>query len=140
MTNEQMLCCQQVLDRHLKAENDHDVEAILATFSEKAVMHWGGRQYQGREAIRKLHDGMGFGDSGAFSQLTVVELKRHYTADAIIIEQELRGVHTGTFEGIAATQRSVTAPVCTVYEFDEEGLLLSERPHLDRLVLLKQIR
>ena len=56
------------LDRHLAAENSHDIEAILATFSESSEVVWSGRPYRGLDAIRKLHEGLGFGDAGAFSE------------------------------------------------------------------------
>jgi hypothetical protein len=130
---------EEVLEKHLLAENSHDIDAIMSTFAEDAVVLWGGKPYRGRDAIRRLHEGMGFGDDGAFSNLTIVEIRRHTTEQTIIIEQELRGRHTGTWEGVGATGRSVTVPVCTVYEFGDNGLIVSERPHLDRWVIWKQI-
>jgi ketosteroid isomerase-like protein len=128
-----------VLERHLGDENKHDVNAIMETFAEDAVVMWAGKAYRGHETIRKLHESLGFGDNGAFSELQVIEVKRHVSPEAIIIEQRLTGRHTGTWEGIPATQKRVEVPVCTVYEFDEEGRIVSERPHLDRWMLWKQI-
>ena len=127
------------LDRHLAAENSHDIEAILETFSESSEVVWSGRPYRGPDAIRKLHEGLGFGDAGAFSALAVIEKRRHYCGATIIVEQTLRGRHTGLFEGIAATGIVVEAPVCTLYEFGDDGILVSERPHVDRWAIWKQL-
>ncbi|MEW6733206.1 MAG: ester cyclase [Acidobacteriota bacterium] len=132
--------CEVVLEQHLSVENKHDINAIMETFAADAELIWGGKAYRGHEMIRKLHEGLGFGDQGAFSELSVVEIKRHTTTEAIIIEQKLTGRHTGTWEGIPATNKSVEVPICTVYEFDESGHIISERPHLDRWILWKQLQ
>jgi hypothetical protein len=127
------------LEAHFHAENEHDVDAILATFADPSEVVWGGRSFRGVDVIRKLHDRMGFGNDGAFTDLQIIERKRHYTSTAIIVEQTLRGRHAGIWEGLAPTGREVQVPVCTVYEFNSEGRIVSERPHLDRWVLWKQL-
>lgn len=128
------------LDRHLAAENSHDVDAILKTFSESSEVVWSGRSFRGLTAIRKLHEGLGFGDAGAFSELEVIEKRRHHCGATIIVEQILRGRHTGVFEGIEPTGVVIDVAVCTLYEFDQDGVLISERPHVDRWAIWKQIR
>ena len=128
-----------VLDEHLGAENRHDVAAIMATFAADAVVVFGGVPYQGHDTIRRLHEELGFGGAGAFSDLAIVELRRHRAGDVIVVEQELRGTHTGAYEGYGATGREVAVPVCTIYEFDADGLIVSERPHVDRWLLMRQL-
>ena len=128
------------LDAHLKAENDHNIAAIMKTFADTSEVVWGGRVFRGHNAIRKLHEGMGFGETGAFSGLEVIERKRHRLGTTIIVEQTVKGRHTGTWEELPASGRTFEVPVCTVYEFDAEGVLISERPYLDRSLIAKQIR
>ncbi len=128
------------LDNHLRAENEHGIDAILETFAEDAVMVFAGRDYAGREAIARLHEGLGFGNRGALSKIEVAEIRRHDIDTGIVSEQRLRGRHTGTFEGIEATGKLVEVPVCTVYEFDREGRLVSERPYFDRRILIRQMQ
>ena len=130
---------QEGLERHLRGENEHDVEAIMATYADQSELVWGGRPHRGLDAIRSLHHAIGFGNTGAFTELQVVERKRHYAGTAIIVEQMLRRIHTGTWEGIAPTGREIEVPVCTVYEFDDAGRIVSERPHLDRWLLWRQL-
>jgi hypothetical protein len=128
------------LAAHLQAEGEHNIEAILDTFGREAVVVWGDRRYEGRDAIRRLHEGMGFGNQGAFSELAVVEVRRHHTDGAIIVEQRLRGRHTGTWEGVEATGKAIDVPVCTVYELDRDGRVTAERPYVDRWMLWKQLQ
>ncbi len=54
------------LDGHLRAENDHDVDAVMKTFTDGSEVLWGGRGFVGLDAIRKLHIGMGFGTAERF--------------------------------------------------------------------------
>jgi predicted ester cyclase len=82
---------------------------------------------------------MGFGGDGAFADLEVVEIQRHYSDRAIVVEQRLRGRHTGPWEGIAPTGKLIDVPVCTVYELDNDGRITSERPYVDRWMLWKQL-
>ena len=130
---------EETLEEHFRAENHHDVPAIVETFAPDGVLVWGGKPYQGRDVIAALHEGLGFGDRGAFSDLEVVEIRRHVTEDSIVVEQEVRGRHTGTWEGLSATGKVIAVPACTIYEFNEDGLLDAERPYLDRWILWKQI-
>jgi ketosteroid isomerase-like protein len=127
------------LTEHLRAENAHDLEAIMRTFAPEAVLVWDGKPYTGYEAIRRLHIGLGFTNEGAFSELEVVELRRHIAGRTIVVEEELRGKHTGPWQGLAPTGRQVRAPLCTIYEFDEQGRILSEHPYLDRFAIWSQL-
>jgi steroid delta-isomerase-like uncharacterized protein len=128
------------LAEHFRAENGHDVDAILQTFAPDAAVVFGGKSYTGAEAIRRLHEGLGFGAAGAFSELRIVEIRRHHTEHAIVVEQRLRGRHTGVWEGVAASGRVIDVPACTVYELDGDGRITSERPYVDRWMLWEQIQ
>ncbi len=140
MTQERVPKHDAALDRHLQAENAHDLAAIIETFSESSEVIWAGRSYRGLTAIRRLHEGMGFGDGGAFSELRVVERRRYHVGQTIIVEQSLHGRHTGTWEGVAATGKLIDVPVCTVYDFDDNETLISERPYLDRWLVWTQLK
>jgi hypothetical protein len=122
-----------LLSEHLAAENAHDLERIMATYSPSPVIELNGSRIEGTAAVREFHRGFGFGGSegASFSVVHVTERRRHRTRDAIvIIEQTLTAVHTGNWRGIAPTGREVSVAVCTVYEF-EEGKLARENVYLD---------
>ncbi len=129
----------RTLDRHLQAENTHDVSGIVATFSPAAALVLNGQTFRGHDLIRKVHENFGFGGKGGFSNLHVHEESRHIGAQAIILEQVLSGTHTGRWEGLAATGKTFQINVCTVYEFDGDGLLCAERVYFDGGRLLEQL-
>jgi hypothetical protein len=123
---------ESVLDEHLAAENAHDLDRIMATYTASPVIELNGARIEGPVAVREFHRGFGFGgDSGAsFSDVRVVERRRHRTPEAIILEQTLSAVHTGFWRGVAPTGRAVSVAVCTVYLF-EGGTLAQESVYLD---------
>jgi len=129
----------QLLEEHLRAENAHDLEAIMATFGQGAIMILNGYTFEDHKGIRSLHEEFGFNNNGGFSDLRIDVKRRHIADDAIILEQSLSGRHTGTWQGYAATGRSFKVAVCTVYTFDEEGKLAGENAYFDRALLLKQL-
>ena|SRR5579859_3222588 len=129
-----------VLERHLAAENSHDVDGIVRTFAEDGVLVLNGEAFRGRPLIQKVHERFGFGNRGAFSELQVREKHRHATPGAIVLEEELSGRHTGPWEGLDPTQRPFAIAVCTVYEFNTASELASERVYFDGNALLKQLR
>jgi steroid delta-isomerase-like uncharacterized protein len=128
-----------LLEEHLRAENAHDLEAIMETFGQGAIMILNGYTFEDHKGIRSLHEEFGFNDSGGFSDLRIDVKRRHIADDAIILEQTLSGRHTGTWQGYQATGRSFKVAVCTVYTFDEEGKLAGENAYFDRAFLLKQL-
>lgn len=128
-----------LLEEHLRAENAHDVDAIMETFGRGAKLVLNGYTFDDHQRIRQLHEDLGFNDRGGFSDLRIEERRRYITDDAIIMEQTLSGTHTGTWLGVAATGRSFKVAVCTVYVFDEEGKLSGENAYFDQAHLLKQL-
>jgi hypothetical protein len=128
-----------LLDEHLRAENAHDLGSIMATYGQNPRVVIGAQTFEGLDAIRVFHDRFGFGGAGSFSDVQVDERHRHRTNDAVVIEQTLRGTHTGKWQGLAPTGRSFAVNVCTVYTFDAEGRLAGERVYLDAGQLREQL-
>jgi predicted ester cyclase len=129
----------RLLDDHLAAENRHDLDGIMETYGAGAVLVLNGHVFTDRSTILRAHDGLGFGDRGAFSDLRVEERARFVSPDAIVLEQRLSGRHTGPFEGIEPTGRHFEVPVCTVYVFGPDARLTSERVYFDRGLLRRQL-
>jgi len=129
----------QILKQHLEAENSHNLDALMETFSEGALVFVNGQPFDTPERIRGLHEDFGFGERGAFSDVTVEEWQRYITDEAVIIEQTLSGRHTGRWEGIAPTGKPFKIPVCTIYIFNEDGRLAQERVYFDWALLHRQL-
>ncbi len=138
-TEDQLRVRVRLLDEHLRAENAHDMEAIMETFGQGAIMILNGYTFEDHKGIRALHEEFGFNERGGFSDLRIEERRRHIADDAIVLEQTLTGRHTGNWQGLEATGRSFKVAVCTVYTFDEEGKLAGENAYFDRALLLKQL-
>jgi len=113
---------------HYKAENEHDLEGIMKTFSPDGVMLYNRREFPTDEAIRWAHGYIGLTpETGAFSGLRNEIDGEHFTDTEIVIEGRACGRHTGEFLGFEATNRDVELPFVAFYRFDESGKLTSER-------------
>ncbi|HKP88244.1 MAG TPA: nuclear transport factor 2 family protein [Blastocatellia bacterium] len=139
MIHDEMKGRGKVLEEHLRAENAHDVDAIMETFAQDARFIFNGTSYSDRNVIRIAHERFGFSEGGSFSDIRVEENRRYTCDNAIILEQTVSGKHTGEWGGIAATGRTVELPVCTVYTFDAEGKLAGENVYFDGALLLRQL-
>jgi len=117
-----------LLKAHLAAENDHDIERIMETFSADTEMTYNGRSFSEHDGIRLAHGYFGWSSApGAFSDLHVVVDREHFTDDEIVAEQRLFGRHVGEFLGFPATGRAFELRAVGFYRFDRDGKLRSER-------------
>ncbi|HKG23063.1 MAG TPA: ester cyclase [Blastocatellia bacterium] len=139
VTQDHLQTRERCLEEHIRAENRHDLDAIMSTFAADGVLVFNGRSLAGQETIRGLHEGLGFGEQGGFSDLRVEEMHRYASEEAITLEQVVTGRHTGEWQGIAATGRNIELAICTVYKFDEAGKLSRESVYFDTGGLLKQL-
>jgi len=125
----------KVLDRHLAAENAHDLAGTLATLSadceflDSALgMRWSG------------HDGAATHYTmwwNAFD-LRVIGERLHLADQSAVAETTWKGTHVGTFAGVAPTHRAVEFTVAVVVEF-RDGLMASERFYWDAAGLARQL-
>ena len=58
-----------LLTHHFAVENIHDLEAIMATFSEAGKMYYNHQPFLDADSIRQAHAYMGFSAEGAFADL-----------------------------------------------------------------------
>lgn len=113
---------------HYAAENDHDLERIMATFAKDGVMLYNRQTFPSDETIRWAHSYMGMSAApGAFAGLRAVIDDEHFTDAETVIEGRICGKHSSEFLGFAPTQRDVELPFVAFYRFDVNGKLTSER-------------
>jgi hypothetical protein len=113
---------------HYAAENDHDLEGIMATFSSAAEMQYNHQSFPSDETIRWAHGYIGMTAApGAFSGLRALIDHEHFTDDETVIEGRLLGKHSNEFLGFPPTERDVVLPFVAFYRFDADGKLSSER-------------
>lgn len=125
------------MNRHLAAENAHEMEGTLAALHPDCVFEDLplGRTYRGLEEVETYYRYWW----DAFD-LTVHGERRHWSEDGqfMIAETHYRGVHRGEFIGRAATGRPVDFPLAVVIPF-RDGLMAGERFYYDLSTVLRQI-
>lgn len=113
---------------HYAAENAHDLDRIMKTFSPRAEMIYNRQSFPEAGVIRQAHAYIGFAAAaGAFTGIRNFVDAEHFTDDEIVIEGRLCGEHTGEFQGFAPSGRAVELPFVAFYRFDADGALVSER-------------
>lgn len=124
-----------LLDRHLTAENAHELDATLATLTPDCVFEDFalGRRWEGHDGAAD-HYRMWW---DAFD-VHVEGRQLHLTGDVAIAETTWEGTHTGEFLGIAPTHRNVRFEVAVFVDL-RDGLMASERFYWDRAGVLEQL-
>jgi steroid delta-isomerase-like uncharacterized protein len=127
----------EIVERHVRLENEHDLEGVLRTFGEAAMYDdepWG-EHYKGRNGVRQFYEQL----MKALPDLEIQVQRRHITDDAILLEVVIRGTHLGGWRGLPATGRRVEFPLCGVYTFDASDRLAGEKIYYDRGTVLRQL-
>ena len=126
-----------LVEEHIRCENQHDLEGVLATFGNDARYDdepWGDH-YTGRHGVRLFYEQLMM----ALPDLEIAVQRRHAAEDAILVEVVIRGTHLGGWRGLPATGRRVEFPLCGVYTFDADDRLAGERIYYDRGSVLRQL-
>jgi hypothetical protein len=123
----------RLLKIHLDAENAHDLDAIMATFSPHAVNMLNEIVATDTDTTRQVHALLGFATTpGVLSNLRVVPSAELFTHEEIVHEGHLLGTHSGAALGFPPPSfREVKLPYVSIYRFDEHDLLVSERIKMD---------
>ena len=127
----------EVLQRHVRAETMHDMEATLVTLTPDCVFDDvpTGTLYRGHDEVRAYYQRWwsAFGNTP--------ERNRRYVPDpaTLIVETHFVGAHVGAWEGVAPTGRAIDLPVMIVVSF-ADGLMSGERFYYDRATLQAQLR
>jgi steroid delta-isomerase-like uncharacterized protein len=126
-----------IVERHIRCENEHDLEGVLATFGDAAHYDdeaWG-EHYEGTDGVREFYEQL----MQVLPDLEIDIKRRHITDDSILVEVVIRGTHLGAWRGLPATGRRVEFPLCGVYTFDAEDRLAGEKIYYDRATVLRQL-
>jgi len=129
----------RIVDEHIRAENDNDLDGIMHTFGSRPTFVLNGEAFAGAAGIRAFYEGFGFGGQGGFANINIDVRKRHVSDDVVILEVVVTGKHTNPWQGIPARDRSFEVPLCAVFDFDGEGKLAGETVYMDGSLLLKQL-
>ena len=137
LPSERMRARMALVDEHIRSENRHDLEAVMATFGRRARFDdepWGDHR-SGLDGVRSYYTEL----MAALPDLVIDVKRRHEAAETLVLEVTIRGTHLGPWRGLPATGRRVDLPLCAVYEFDASDRLEGERVYYDRAAVLRQL-
>jgi len=126
-----------LVEEHVRRENAHDLDGILATFGTSPSYHdepWQDHR-TGADSVRQYYEEL----LAAVPDLRIEILHRHAGTAAVILEVMISGTHQHAWRGLPATGHRFTFPLCAVYSFDEQDRLASERIYYDRAGVLRQL-
>ena len=125
----------KLVEEHVQAEIDHDLEAIMRTWGASPWFDdvaWNEKSY-GRDAIRAHYDEL----LKSFPDLGIEVLERRVTDDAVILEVIVSGTHLGQWRALPPLRRRMESRVCAIYTFDDQGMLELERTYYDKAAVLE---
>ena len=125
------------VDEHIRCENRHDVDALMATFGADACYDdepWDDHR-TGRDGVRSYYGEL----MHAIPDLAIEVRRRHLAPEAIVVEVSIRGTHLGAWRGLPATGRRIEFPLCGIYAFGADDKLARERIYYDRAAVLAQL-
>ena len=124
-----------VIREHMESENRLDFDSTIATFTHPRYELIGtGQVFDGIEEV------MGYYQSSraAFpDQRNVIHTLRH-ADDAVVVEFDLLGTHSGDFLGVAPTGKTFRSRMAAIFEFDGD-LITCERIYFDAGTILRQL-
>jgi steroid delta-isomerase-like uncharacterized protein len=127
----------QVVEEHIRRENLHNLDGILATFGPEARYDdepWGDHRV-GRDQVRLYYEQL----LTAAPDLQIEVRHRYATDEAVILEVTISGHATGAWRGLPGTGRSFGFPLCAIFTFDQEDRLLGEKIYYDRATIFRQL-
>jgi steroid delta-isomerase-like uncharacterized protein len=127
---------EKVVREHMDSENRLDFAATLKTFAHPRYEIIPTSQvYDGPEEV------MGYYRA---SRAAVPDQRNeirafHNAADAVIVEFDLLGTHTGVMQGLPPTGKSFRVPMIAVFQFDAGDRIICERVYFDTATFLRQL-
>ena len=124
---------------HYEAENRHDLDALLATFSPSRASYdipafgEAGQPADGA-AVREMWEGI----LAVFPDVRHEVLRLRHGDDFVLVEYVVSGTQKAEWAGIPATGRSFAIRVAAIYEFDGEELVC-ERVYTDVADWVRQL-
>ena len=124
-----------LVDEHMRAENEHDVDGTMATLTESPAYKFNDEEFGGRESVRAFYAEVFQG----FPDMHYEVVDRYVSDEAIIQEVTMTGTQTNGFRGIPPSGRRIQVPFCAIFLFDENDQITGERIYLDTALFLRQL-
>ncbi len=126
---------EEIVRRHMEAENVHDFDAVIDTFAHPRYELVGTEQvHDGEEAVREYFRV----SRTAFPDQRNELIALHHADDAVISEFWLLGTHRGPLGGFEPTGREFRCRMTAFFVFEEDRLVC-ERVYFDSASILRQL-
>jgi steroid delta-isomerase-like uncharacterized protein len=121
--------------QHLEAENNHDVEAAVASF---ARPHYdvvvAEAEFNGADEVRALLEML----FTAFPDVHGEVRKLHHADEAVFCDVLITGTHLGDYLGVPPTGQPVRFRLASVFDFQGDQLV-NETIYYDNATVLRQM-
>jgi len=126
---------EDVVRRHIEAENARDVDGTIATFRRARydVVPMAAVS-EGDRAVRELVSGL----FAAFPDFKFQPAKIHHADEAVIVEGHMTGTHRGVWAGLEPRGHPMDIRVACVFDFEGEALV-NETVYFDFSALQRQL-
>lgn len=126
---------ERVVRQHMEAENVHDFDAVIDTFSHpRYELIAADRVHDGEASVRQY-----FAESrGAFPDQRNELISLRHADDAVIVEFWLLGTHRGALGRLAPTGRAFRCRMTAFFIF-EGAKIVCERVYYDSATILRQL-
>jgi steroid delta-isomerase-like uncharacterized protein len=126
---------EDLVRKHVEAENAADYETALATFQHPRYEYVATDEvYDGADEVmahwREL--------DRAFPDQAIEIVALHSSDDAVLMEAVARGTHTGPLRGLPPTGRRFEQPFLAIFIFEGDALV-GERVYYDTATILAQL-
>src|SRR5215208_4229521 len=126
---------EELVRRHVEAENAADYETALATFQHPRYEYVATDEvYDGADAV--MAHWKEFDRAFPDQQIEIVKL--HTADDAVLMEAIARGTHSGPLRGLPPTGRKWEQQFLAIFVFEGDALVC-ERVYYDTATVLQQL-
>lgn len=126
---------EELLQQHLQAHNDGDVDRVLATFHRPRIeLVASGRILDGADAVRAYLDDR----RHSFPDQRFEVICHHHSDNAVVSEHWMTGTHLGDLHGVEPTGRRFRARMAAIFEFEGEHMV-NQRLYYDAGTIARQL-
>lgn len=128
---------QVLIDRHMRAENDGDIDGAVAVYTddvEHDVVGFPTGPTCGKDAARDFYAYL----TANFRTESWDVVRQYRAEDAMVLEQLMTGTVTGSLLGLAGGGRRISFRMLHVFEF-RDGLISRENIWLDTAAVSDQL-
>jgi steroid delta-isomerase-like uncharacterized protein len=128
----------RVLQEHVDAENAHDRDRVVATYSAADPVFEdipAAVRYVGADEIVGNYTHLWDGFPGLVRRID----RWTFGDDSCVIELTLTGTHEGPYRGIEPTGRRLALRIIAHFQFDADGRIRQETAYYDTLTFRRQL-